>query len=670
MVTRFPKIVVQSLTILALASIGVTIALSPLGQFVDRYLYDSLIIHNHPQEPPEDIAIVAIDEASFAMLQQQWPWPRSWHARLIDALFASGAKTVVFDIVFAESSIPEEDQAFLLSLRGHPNVVLASSLEIVNQANYVTCINIEPLDSFSASAQAIGLDTMPLDPDGIIRRNFLNHHNHDALGFAAAWSHSDATTRKILQDLKAKQQTVPIQFHGPPGTIKTVSYYQALDPGQYLPQDCFKDKLVFVGLATSNVVDTASQPDHYPTPYVRFGYGYMAGIEIQANLAATCLDQHFIREISSPWLYTMTAILCLMVGFCSVRWSAGKSGLCYGLGVSVCIVMNILFFSHLSIYIPLAVVLIPAGFIYLTGVCLSYGQVIYEKKQIQSISSKYLSSPFVRHVLKHPETLGPKGISTEGSVMFLDIQNFTTLTQSESGDDLFKVLSRYLGVFSDIILEQQGHIDKIVGDGLMAIWGVLTPCSDHASLACQTALAIEKVVIEQRQKDANSLDIRIGINSGTLYAGNVSGRQFSDYTVHGIDVNLGARLEAANKVYGTRLIIGRQTRDQLDNTYVIRELDTVMISGYPQAVTLFELLGTIHGVDPTQQEFVQCFNLARKHFKQREWKTAKDLFQQALKLIPQDVSCLSHLQRCDQYQQTPPSIDWTGAYHLEEIQHH
>jgi adenylate cyclase len=154
-------------------------------------------------------------------------------------------------------------------------------------------------------------------------------------------------------------------------------------------------------------------------------------------------------------------------------------------------------------------------------------------------------------------------------------------------------LSRYLGRFSDLVFEMHGMVDKIAGDALMAVWGVPLARKDHAVLACKTALKIEETWQSLQKEDSElnrtSLSIRIGVNSGTLLAGNVGGRYFSDYTVHGVAVNFASRLESLNKIYNTRILIGPETKALLSEDFETRAVDTLAGDMHAGPVRIYEL---------------------------------------------------------------------------------
>ncbi len=573
--------------------IGLLLAISSLGTFFNRLVYDNLMIFSHPRPMEHRIIIVAIDEPSFSSIKQQWPWARSIHARLLEALQRSGADTIGFDILFAEpSQDPGADTLLAQSFKAHGNVVLAAGLETSASHTHTTLMQIRPLPILEQAARMTGLDTMPLDSDGFLRQCFLKHNGLINFGIAAARAHRPLSPESAERSGK-KNGPCLVNFYGPPGTFPTVSYYQALDPEQYLPEGFFKGALVLVGLNLRSSADPSSgKADHYATPHVRAGFPYMSGVEIQANIISNILSGKFIRK--APVLGQAAAALmvwglAVLLFFSPVKRMIFLPVLIVS-GYSLTAIW--LFQQHGIILYP-AIILVPAGVMALSSIGWMACQAIAEKTMTKAVFSKYLSPGFVDYMLD-PPCKNDLILPAEGTVLFLDLKDFSKLSQTVPHEQLIQILSRYLGGFSDIIIENHGHIDKIVGDGIMAVWGMPTPSDRHARDACRAALAIldhlHQLQAEDTRDKKNPLDIRIGINSGVITAGNISGKSFSDFTVHGMEVNLAKRLEPLNKIYQTRILISEHTRERIKEWFGSRQVDTVRVKGYDGPVTIYELM--------------------------------------------------------------------------------
>lgn len=577
---------------------GILLFLSPFGRLTDFIIYDTLLVSKPSENLPDNIVIVAIDETSFEVLGRQWPWPRGFHAKLIDALFEAGAAAVALDILFPEPSWPDEDHLFAQAL--NEKVVLAASFEIIQKSGNVLYDRILPLPLFLDQKCRVGLDILPLDPDGLLRKSIPAMDRLNGLAVEAVMAYCASGFTVTLLNNSRNFNDMLINFSGPPGNIVTVSYYQVLESEKYLPVDIFKNKLVFVGFSIRNaVLPNTALADHYPTPYVRFGSGHMSGVEIQANIAANLLNGNFIKKTPVMILVLPAVFFWVMTRLVSYRLSPVTAG-CIGLGVFVVGSAMVYFsFVRFRLFIPVSIIVYPGILIYLSALFVNYYRQLKEKTYIKEVFSRYVSGSVVKELLKHPEQLAIGGKFAKGTVIFLDIKNFTRLTRQTPARELICILSRYLGRFSDIVLENHGMVDKIAGDALMAVWGVPLAQKDHAVLACRAVLEIDRAWEALRKEDdrlhKTPLSIRIGINSGIFLAGNIGGKYFSDYTVHGVDVNFAHQLESLNKKYNTRILMGPNTKALLTDEFDVRALDVIDIGEDASPIAIYELRRDLTG---------------------------------------------------------------------------
>lgn len=234
------------------ASIILTLFLchTPWLKTADMLISDTLYLLRGEKVQPDEIVIVAIDEPSFAVLGMSWPWPRKIHANLIETLFREEASAVVVDVIFGEPSNQEDDLALKKAVTDHPHTILASNIQIINDKGYAQQIITEPSPAVSNEETRKGLANLPVDNDGFIRRLSLGESGIKSIAMEAALAFCDKKNCKtdINNTFENMPQNSEINFSGPNGSIKTVSYYQALEPEKYLPKDFFKNKLVFVGL--------------------------------------------------------------------------------------------------------------------------------------------------------------------------------------------------------------------------------------------------------------------------------------------------------------------------------------------------------------------------------------------------------------------------------------
>lgn len=226
--------------------------------------------HVRPPSPPPNIVIVAIDEASMQELRLPWPWPRTVHAALIDALAEAGAAVIAFDVLFVEPGDPLADEQLVQAVARAGNVILAADRNVTEDARFTHQIWVRPFDALADVARDLGLASIPHDPDGFIRRAFLEADGVPVLARAAAEAYLSGTGSELDRDDPERTFALPhsprepvnINYLGPNRSVPTVSYYQALDYQSALPKDIFRDKIVLIGRSVAGVVDFDSA-DHF-----------------------------------------------------------------------------------------------------------------------------------------------------------------------------------------------------------------------------------------------------------------------------------------------------------------------------------------------------------------------------------------------------------------------
>ncbi|WP_293136414.1 adenylate/guanylate cyclase domain-containing protein [Okeania sp. SIO3I5] len=237
----------------------------------------------------------------------------------------------------------------------------------------------------------------------------------------------------------------------------------------------------------------------------------------------------------------------------------------------------------------------------------------------------------------------------EMSVLFADIRNFTTLLEAMSSEDSIRFINAYLSSMEPAIIENNGFIDKYIGDAIMALFAGKTDD------AVQAAISMLKRLTEYnktRQKpDRQPLKIGIGINTGDVVLGTVGGSKRIDGTVVGDTVNLASRLEQLTKVYNVSLLVSNSTIELLENPlkYSFRLIDRVRVKGKTEMVTFFEVF------DADQSEFLEAkkitkhkFEKAMVYYHQGKFNQASELFQDCLSKNPEDRVAKIYLERCFQ----------------------
>ena len=271
---------------------------------------------------------------------------------------------------------------------------------------------------------------------------------------------------------------------------------------------------------------------------------------------------------------------------------------------------------------------------------------------------KFIPADLVRLLLRQGVEAKPGGAIQELTVMFIDVAGFTGLSE-RMGDRVVQLLSSYLDLASEIIDINRGTIDKFIGDAVMAFWGAPTPQSDHALLCCRAALAFCKALEAAPLADdqGQPLQVRIGINSGRVLVGNIGSELRLNYTVIGDVVNVASRLEGANKHYGTRILIGAETRRLGGDALIAREIDTIAVYGRSEGLAVFELIGLAEE-DGAPPSWVAHYEQGLASYRRRDFADAVTHFEAALREHPADEPSAQMLDRCRHLAQSGADEEW------------
>jgi adenylate cyclase len=290
-----------------------------------------------------------------------------------------------------------------------------------------------------------------------------------------------------------------------------------------------------------------------------------------------------------------------------------------------------------------------------------------ERMLIKSMFSAYVHPSVVDALIAHPETLVLGGERKDLTVLFSDIEGFTTISQDLAPEALVGLLNEYLSIMTEVILRNHGTLDKYIGDAVMGFWGAPVPRQDHALHACLAALQMQGAMTEVNARWAvegkPGFRTRIGIHTGPMIVGNMGGSGKFSYTVVGDSVNLASRLEGANKEYGTGIMVSEATFALVRERIVGRELDRIAVKGRTEPVTVFEILRErSRPPEGKEKEFLELYERGLEAYYRRSWKESLAHFAAALRLQPRDVPASLHRDRAALYAKKPPPADWNGVH--------
>ena len=297
------------------------------------------------------------------------------------------------------------------------------------------------------------------------------------------------------------------------------------------------------------------------------------------------------------------------------------------------------------------------------------------KERIRETFGRYIDPRVVEGLINQPKLAAAEGQRRVMTVMFCDMKGFTTLSEGMTPQGLVKVMNRYLSTMSEPIRRHGGVIDKYIGDAIMAYWGPpFVDETDEGQFACLAAVEMIKRIGTLRKEVTELLgvrvlptecDVRIGIASGEALVGSIGSEIMMNYTIMGDTVNLAARLEAANKLYGSRSLIAEATVAKTDDTIQFREIDRLMVAGQTQPQAVFELLGRKDELTAKQDLLRVPYADGLLAYRAQRWDEARAAFHAVLEAVPTDGPSATLLGRIDHLQQHPPGADWDGAWRLE-----
>jgi class 3 adenylate cyclase len=297
-------------------------------------------------------------------------------------------------------------------------------------------------------------------------------------------------------------------------------------------------------------------------------------------------------------------------------------------------------------------------------------------EQIREIFGKYIDPRIAQDLLDQPAVVATQGQRRVMTVMFCDMKGFTTLSESVTPQGLVKVMNRYLSMMSEPIRGHRGIIDKYIGDAIMAYWGApFVEEADQAHFACLAAIEMVERVGALRQELPELLgvrtipmrcDIRIGIATGEALVGSIGSEYMMSYTVMGDTVNLASRLEAANKVYGSRcLVSGATVAAAKDAAIEVREIDRVVVLGQSQPQVIFEIMGRRGELASNAMLLRTRYEEGLAAYRAGRWDEARAAFNGGLAAVPGDEPSMTFLKRIDDLKKNGLPANWSGSWHLD-----
>ena len=708
MKTKTKKIAIYALSLLlVMVSISTLYVFFPKSlESIDNRFRDYMFILRGEIPQNDKVVIVDIDEKSLKQIGQ-WPWSRDVLSILLENLTNSGVGIIGFDIVFAEedrtsphkilnkyqitqNNIPNYDEQFAQTVANTPTILgyqfqLNDTNFIEEKTPQIPAIFVEKNRSLEQDYVITGKGTIlniPLvqdnsyssgffnnvpDESGIIRSVPLviryNEQLYPSLAFELLRAALDVKKVVVnyndlgVQDVTLGDMTIPTDRHGRiivnyRGKERTFKYISASDivNNSFNPVD-IKGKVVLIGTSAAGLFDLRATPFESVFP----------GVEVHANVIDNILQGDFLYKPSWADGANMVHILvlALLVFLVIISLNIYFIPLAFAtfLGLDVYLIYYWLFTDGiiLNIFFPIFTVVV-------TGAVAILVNYLFEIRQSNLIKHKFASkvSPKVMEDLLKNENDTLQGQSKEVTVFFSDVRGFTNISEAmPNAKALIEFLNEYMEPMSDIIMNNEGTIDKFIGDAIMAYWNAPSDVKNHQDKAVRASLEQIKhlkILNEKLTRENKPLiDIGIGLNCGVAVVGEMGSSGRSDYTVIGDPINLGARLESLCKYYDSKLNISNFMKENLKEEYVLRFLDLVKVKGKTEPVEIWQVLDFGKATGELKEE-IEAYHQAIEWYKNSEFKKALEAFK-TLENNPLKTNkniYKMYIERCEHYIQTPP----------------
>lgn len=568
-----------------------------------RY-FDTLITHKAPT--PNNIVTVNIDEASLDKYGQ-WPFSRDKYAEIIDTLYQHNAGLVVFNVLMPEEDRFGKDSVLQTVLETQQNVVLSSvpaaktkniprnpGSAVIN-SDYQNMIVQYPglianVPALENAAGGIGIVSTLPEIDGVNRRVPLivsvNGKIYPSLAIEALRvAAGDNTVQVKLNENGVEKMRIPA--FGPITTDNLgriwVDWSQQNQQVSLtnLPND-FKGSIVIVGPTAAGIAN--------PVPTAR---GAVFSQDMQAAILATMINGVTIqRPDYADGLEIVAIFIVGVILLVLTRWTyAGLASIIIFLAAGV--FGSYYIFNHRLWLFDVTAFVSAITLVSLHAYGVKFVSEFLQKQQIKKQFGTYLSPAMVEKLQKNPNLLKLGGESRELSIMFTDVRGFTGISEHYGKDvqGLTTIMNRYMTAMTAKIIENNGTLDKYIGDAQMAFWNAPLDDADHAKNAVRTALSmledLEKFNDEISREGVPAFGMGLGINTDTVVVGNMGSSHRFDYTCLGDGVNLASRLEGQSKPYGVKIILGPKTAEYVMDEYPLIELDLIAVKGKKDPVKIY-----------------------------------------------------------------------------------
>ncbi len=614
------------ITLIFICCIGLSYIGLPLFYQLELKSYDVRLNFFTNKQVTDEIVIAAIDNKSVSEIGR-WPWSRKVFSKMVDKISQAGAKVIAIDVLYPEKT--NEDN-FLIKSLDNGKTVLATSfsfeeekletaefIDILSKNSY-SLVNenyphdtpeaigtVRPFDELAKKVRYLGHINMFPDIDGIVRKEFVAIKYQDvylpSLAVQTFKVYKDISDDDIIflpgKGLIIKEMQVPldinsgflINYTGGEGVFKRISMSDIYF-GRVKKEE-IANKIVLIGATALGIYDLRVTPTSQNMP----------GIEKHAFVIQNFLTGKFLKQTRYKTTLSFMALIYLLFLIFGKKFKVK--------GVTI-LGLSIFLFYTATCFVVFEKFNLWLNYVYPTLlnfnlflVILVYKYAVEERsgREIRKIFSSYVSDKIVNELIKNPEMAKLGGVKKEITVLFADARGFTTFSEHHTPEEVVNILNELLGAMTDVIMANDGTLDKFVGDEIMALWNVPLDQTNHAELAVKCAIEMIRknrdLVDKWKSEGKDPLMLGIGINTGEAIAGNMGAEgKKMDYTVIGDTVNLGARVEALTRPLDADILITEYTYNKItafiQNAYDIEiiECEPQKVKGKAEPIRIFKIV--------------------------------------------------------------------------------
>ena len=456
-------------------------------------------------------------------------------------------------------------------------------------------------------------------------------------------------------------------------------------------KEVYANSFCILGHTASSTTDLGTTP---------FERAYM-NVGTHASVYNTIMNQNFIYPLNWIW----GALISLIFSILMIVMPANKKAVIQNIsGVSlfvISLIVPVVLIVAFSVYIPALAAILIAFTSYLGMTIYRFANSEKDKKFLQTTFGAYVAPAVVEQIVKNPELASLGGKSDMLTALFSDVKSFSAFTEvinNEAGEDkgaerLVAVLNDYLGVLSDAIMDNNGTIDKYVGDEIVSFFGAPVHDENNAFDACVAGIRMLQAEKRFNEENKNRLPInpqtgepfflhsRVGLNTGNMVVGNMGTVKKLNYTIMGNNVNLASRLEGTNKAYGSWIMCSESTwnaanRGENEGKIIARKFDCVRVINVKRPVGIYSIIGLRNELSEKRIKATEIFNEGMNWYLKgidtpqepkdiEDLKKAYQLYKEADALYPMDESSKVFMERCVDFIKNGIPQIWDGVYTMK-----